>query len=253
MPTVDFETKCYENDWEIILRPAYLRRVIDRSAYPFSARRVIINNVSDRGFVEAAAKAAIADGAIDEYIFVEDNAAAALDFFQIDKASFGRGYVYSISELVGLHASNADYLLHFASDSYPRRRSRWIEPAIELMEDRSDMIVANLCWNNRYKQARKQSFDVEGDFFISYGFSDQCYLAKMSVFRAPIYGEDHPESARYPDYADELFEKRVDAYMRNHEAKRLTYALQSYTHQNIPKVGLKRAWRQYSPFVSHWL
>jgi hypothetical protein len=246
---VDFETKCYENDWEIVLSDGYLRTVTSRCAHPFSKRRLIINNVKLRGPVETAARAAIARGDLDEYLFAEDYAAAALEFFQIDKSSFGRGYVYSISELVGLYASTADYLLHFASDSYPKRRSRWIEPAIELMENRSDLVIANLCWNNRYRQAKNQSFDQAGDFFVSYGFSDQCYLAKMSVFRAPIYGEHNPASARYPDYADELFEKRVDAYMRNHGAKRLTYRFESYTHRNIPKSGLKRAWRQFRPLA----
>ncbi len=246
---VDFETKCYENDWEIVLGNGYLRAITGRCAYPFSKRRLVINNVKRRDPVESAARAAIARGDLDEYLFVEDHADAALEFFQIDKASFGRGYVYSISELVGLNASKADYLLHFASDSYPRRQSRWIEPAIELMEGRSDMVVANLCWDNQYRQAEKESFDQAGDFFVSHGFSDQCYLAKMSVFRAPIYGEDNPASARYPDYADDLFEKRVDAYMRNHGAKRLTHRSESYMHRNIPKSGLKRAWRRFRPMA----
>ncbi|WP_208646382.1 hypothetical protein [Mesorhizobium waimense] len=247
--TVDFETKCYENDWEIVLKPAYLRAVVDRCVYPFSKRRVIINNVSDRAAVEAAARATIEAGALDEYLFAEDHADAALSFFDIDKASFGRGYVYSICELVGLYASNADYLLHFASDSYPKRRHNWIEPAIDLMQSRDDLVTANLCWNDRYKEAKAESFDTAGDFLIGFGFSDQCYLAKLSVFRATIYGERNPASERYPDYADELFEKRVDAYMRNHGAKRLTHRSQSYVHRNIPKGGLKRVWRGMRPLA----
>ncbi|QPC95177.1 hypothetical protein GA829_16695 [Mesorhizobium sp. INR15] len=249
VPTVDFETKCYDNDWEIVLGKGYLRTVVDRCAHDFSRRRLIVNNVKARGPVEAAAKAAIARGDLDEYLFAEDRAAAALEFFQIEKSSFGRGYLYSISELVGLHASTADYLLHFASDSYPRRRHQWVASAIELMESRSDFVVANLCWNKRARAARAESFDRQGEFFIGYGFSDQCYLAKTSVFRAPIYNEHNAASERYPDYADELFEKRVDAYMRNHDLKRLTYGSQSYRHRNIPKSGIKRAWRRLWPLA----
>ena len=241
---VDFETKCYENDWEIVLASAYLRAVVGRGAYPFSTRRVIINNVTNRKRVEAAATAAIEVGTLDEYLFAEDPADAALAFFDIDKASFGRGYVYSICELVRLYASKADYLLHFASDSYPKRRHGWIAEAIGLMQSRDDLVTANLCWHGRHDQAEAESFDALGDFLIGFGFSDQCYLAKLAVFRSRIFGEHNPTSERYPDYAGELFEKRVDAYMRNHDAKRLTHRSQSYVHGNIPKGGIKRIWRR---------
>lgn len=247
--TVDFETNCYENDWRIVLGRHYLRVVLDRCAYPFSRRRLIVNNVRKRRPVEAAAKAAIARGHLDEYLFVEDRADAALDFFELDRTSLGRGYLYSISELVGIHASTADYLLYYKGDSYPNRRYRWIDPAIRLMESRSDLVVANLCWNDRFDEARSESFDRAGEFLVGYGFSDQCFLAKMSVFRAPIYNEQNPASARYPDYAGDSFEKRADAYMRNHEAKRLTHGSQSYTHKNVPKGGIARVLRRLRPFA----
>lgn len=248
-PTVDFTTNCYENDWRIVLGKHYLRVVIDRSAHDFSRRRLVINNVRQRAPVEAAAKAAVDRGDIDEYLFVEDHAAAALEFLQIDRASFGRGYPYSISELVGIYASKADYLLYYMSDSYPKRRHSWIKPALQLLENRGDLVVANPCWNDRFAEAAAESFGQEGDFLIGYGFSDQCFLAKMSVFRSPIYNERNPASERYPGYADEAFEKRVDAYMRNHGAKRLTHRFESYMHRNIPKSGLKRAWRRFRPLA----
>lgn len=246
---VDFETKCYENDWEIILDPAYLKGVVDRCAYQFSKRRVIINNVSSRPRVEAAAMKAIELGALDEYVFAQDRADQALDFFRIDRNSFGRGYVYSICELVGLYVSSADYLLHFASDSYPMRQHAWLAQAIELMQSRDDLVTANLCWNERYGEAARESFDEAGDFLIGYGFSDQCYLAKLDLFRTPMFNERNTASERYPDYADELFEKRVDAYMRNHQLKRMTHRQASYRHRNIPKSGLGRAWRRFRPLA----
>ncbi|MEP6567283.1 MAG: hypothetical protein ABJB10_19295 [Mesorhizobium sp.] len=247
--SVDFATKCYENDWQIVLGKDYLRVVVERSAHTFSRRWLIINNVKARGPVEAAAKAAVARGDLDEYLFAEDCADAALKFLQIDKASFGRGYFYSIGELVAIHASTADYLLYYTGDAYPKRRFRWIEPAIQLMESRSDFIVANLSWNDRFEKARSESFGQDGDFLVGYGFSDQCFLAKMSVFRAPIYNEPHPTPERFPAYPAAPFEQRVDAYMRNHGAKRLTHRFQSYTHKNIPKGGLMRVWRRLRPLA----
>ncbi|QPC93295.1 hypothetical protein [Mesorhizobium sp. INR15] len=248
-PSVDFATNCYENDWQIVLGKDYLRTVIDRCAQDFCMRRLIINNVNSRGPVELEAQAAIARGDINEYIFAEDVASKVLEFFQVDERSFGRGYLYSISELVAIHASSADYLLYYKSDSYPQRRSHWVDAAIRLMEGRNDFVVANLCWNSRFREARSESFGQEREFFVGYGFSDQCFLAKMSIFRGPIYNEHNPASERYPAYADEPFEKRVDAYMRNHGAKRLTHSSESYTHKNVPKDGLKRIWRRLRPLA----
>ncbi|MEO5758857.1 MAG: hypothetical protein ABIQ51_18555 [Mesorhizobium sp.] len=246
--TVDFEINCYWNDWRIVLGRRYLRVVLDRCAHQFSRRRLIINNVAKRRPVEAAAKAAIARGDLDEYLFVEDHADAALEFFQIDRASLDSGYLYSISELVGIHASTADYLLYYKSDSYPNRRHQWIGQAIQIMESRSDLVVANLCWNDLFEEARLESFDQAGDFLVGYGFSDQCFLVKMSVFRAAIYNEQNPASERYPAYGGESFEKRADAYMRNHGVKRLTHGSESYTHKNVPKGGIDRIRRLLWPF-----
>ncbi|TPJ66492.1 hypothetical protein [Mesorhizobium sp. B2-7-1] len=248
-PTVDFTTNCYENDWQIMLARGYLRVVLDRCCHDFNRRRLVINNVRERARVEAAAAAAVARGDIDEYLFVDDHAAAALEFFQVSKTSLGRGYLYSISELVALHISDASYLLYYKGDSYPKRRFRWIDDAVGLMEGSGDLVVANLCWNDRFDLARSESFGQQGDFLVGYGFSDQCFLVKMSIFRAPIYNEENPASARYPDYAGESFEKRVDAYMRNHELKRLTHRRQSYVHKNVPKRGLGRILRRLRPLA----
>ena len=250
---VDFTTNCYENDWQMVLGKRYLHTVIERCSYSFSKRWLVINNVKQRGAVETAAKAAVARDDIDEYLFAEDHAAAALEFFQIDQASFGRGYLYSISELVGIYASSAAYLLYYMGDSFPKRRHHWIAPALALMERQADLVVANPCWNDKFKKAKQESPGQIDDFFLGYGFSDQCFLAKMSIFRNPIYGEKNQASERYPLYADEPFEKRVDAYMRNHHLKRLTHRSDSYIHQNVPGRGIKRWWRQIRPFVSPWL
>ena len=46
--TVALETKCWEGDWERILRTDYLRLLCDRNCYPFPSRLLVINNVADR-------------------------------------------------------------------------------------------------------------------------------------------------------------------------------------------------------------
>jgi hypothetical protein len=69
------------------------------------------------------------------------------------------------------------------------------------------------------------------------------YLVKTADFKAPIYNETHPESERYPEYGGELFEKRVDSWMRRHDYQRLTFKHGSYIHKNFPKNRLKRKMR----------
>jgi hypothetical protein len=49
--TVTFETKCYENDWEILLKTRRLQTMIERHHYPFARRILYINNVRDPAVV----------------------------------------------------------------------------------------------------------------------------------------------------------------------------------------------------------
>jgi hypothetical protein len=73
------------------------------------------------------------------------------------------------------------------------------------------------------------------DFYIGFGFSDQCYLIKTSDFKKSIYNEINTNSERYPKYGGELFEKRIDSYMRNNNLYRITSKEISYIHKNFPK------------------
>lgn len=113
-------------------------------------------------------------------------------------------------------------------------------------------VIANPTWNFRYNDMRKECerFGFTGDFGVSQGCSDQCYLIKTSEFKKQIYKYKHPDSERYPKYGGELFEKRVDSYLRCTNHLRLNYAKASYIHANFPKKKLRR--RIYF-FISHTL
>ena len=252
METVTFETKCYENDWEFVLKTNYLDEMLRRCSFPFTHKQLIINNVSDISLVSKYAEEKVKAGIIDAYYIAEDYAEDSLRFFEIDRSSFGRVYYYSISELVGLYLSKTTYHLHFSSDAIMGRNSaiNWIESAMRLMNMYSDFVVANPLWNYRHQDAFNESIDEIEDFYIGYGFSDQCYLVKNEMFRKPIYNEHNIASSRYPIYGGELFEKRVDSYMRNHELKRITHKEVSYIHQNFPKNELLRLARKLRIYLN---
>lgn len=238
---ITFETKCYENDWQLMLKSNYLSTMIKRCNHKFDKKILYINNVRDFKVVKEYADKAVSKGIIDEYYVVEDYSKEALEFFDIDKDSFEGGYYYSIAELVSIFLCKTEYLLHFSSDAMMEKNSgNWIDDAITTMNLDKKFIVANAVWNHQFAEAKSESIDQRENWFIGQGFSDQCYLIKGDIFKNKIYNFKHEESERYPKYGGELFEKRVDSYMRENDLYRLTSKNYSYLHNNIPKSSYSK-------------
>jgi len=233
--SITFETKVWENDWELILKTSHLAEQISRQNYAFDSKVLFINNVHDRSLVEASAQNLVNKAVIDKYVYVDEYAAEALKFFRLSREKLGVGYYYSIAELVSIYLSTTDYILHFSGDSITEKNtsSHWLQASLDLLETRLDVKVCNLTWNKRYAEAKSESSSEDADFYYGYGFSDQMYLVRTMDFRAPIYDELNIASQRYPKYGGELFEKRVDAWMRNNNFIRATYKHASYLHKNF--------------------
>lgn len=227
---VTFETKCYEKDWRDVLDRDWLTSMIHHHGYEFTERILYINNVENFAPVIALAKQRVNEGILTSYVIVEEYASDALSHFEIEKSSFRGGYYYSISELVSLYLAKTNYVLHMSGDSILPVPINWIPAAISKLEQNEMIKVANPTWNFKYDEARRESDGEDDAFFYGYGFSDQCYLVRTQDFQRPIFNETHPLSERYPDYGGELFEKRVDAWMRNHAYQRITYKHGSYIH-----------------------
>jgi hypothetical protein len=144
-----------------------------------------------------------------------------------------------------------EYLLHYSSDSFIEESDvNWIEKAICVFEKRNDIMVANPTWNFSYEEVKNESLNETEDFYIGYGFSDQCFLIRTSDFKKQIYNETHVDSNRYPRYGGELFEKRVDSFMRNHNKLRLTCKLVSYVHKNFPKKSFLNEFHLFTNYIA---
>jgi len=243
-PTITLETKCWEHDWKRILDGERLRLLVDRNAYPFSEKVLMINNVKNYSVVSKCAERTIQQGWLSKYIIVEEHAAEALDFFAISRGSLGIGYPYSIAELVGIFLCRSDFLLHFAGDCIPATTSDWVSRAVHLMSQDPRVKVCNLDWDEKHMETKNGSMGGMEDFCIGNGFSDQCYLVRSKEFRQRIYNESNPASARYPRYGGELFEKRVDSWMHNNGHLRATYKHAHYIHKNWPLPPLARLYRR---------
>jgi hypothetical protein len=239
--TVTFETKCYERDWEYVVRTGRLQKAIRMCRYPFDRITLYVNNVRDPKKVARYAEKLVVSGVISEFVHVFDFADQVLEAFGCDPGTFKGGYYYSISEMVGIYRCTTDYLLHFSSDSMMENKEEWIGSAIERMEHDRRILVANPTWNRKFHEAKEDSDREDETFFIGNGFSDQCYLIPAARFRSPIYGEREQAFGRnYPRYGGESFEKRVDAYMRNHGFLRITSKKASYRHRNYPRSKLSK-------------
>ena len=235
---VTFETKCWENDWRLMLQTDHLAEMINNCGYAFAEKILFINNVNNPEKVKKYAEKAVKNGIIDKYVMVEEYADEVLKHFDIEKDDFAGGYYYSISELVSIYLCRTKYLLHFSSDSYipnEYKAVEWIDPAIKLMEETPEFIAANPVWNYHFDEGENESYDETDEFWISKGFSDQCYLINTDVFKNRIYNCRHEAAEKYPKYGGELFEKRVFSYMMTEGKSRLTSKKLSYISCNVTK------------------
>ena len=248
IPSVTLETKCWEGDYKRILRSRHLRTLAEANMYPFAERWLMINNVKSYSTVCRLAETAMKERCITRYFVVEEHAKDALEFFGLDRESLGIGYVYSIAELVSLYLCKSDFLLHFAGDCHPDHPSDWIPETLAFLGSDSRVKVANLSWICPHSPPYLEAEEIHDGFYVGYGFSDQCYMVRTADFRQTIYGERHPASARYPGYGGELFEKRVDSWMRNNGYLRATYRYGAYRHESSPRT-LKGTIRHYSALM----
>ncbi|NJB69137.1 hypothetical protein GGQ74_002831 [Desulfobaculum xiamenense] len=239
--SITFETKTWENDWGVMLKTPRISEMIRNCGYAFDERILYINNVRSRSKVEKAADRLVQKGVLTEFVCVEDYANDALDYFGLTRDELGKGYYYSIAELVSIYRAKTDFILHFSSDSEPQSsQDDWLDVGMRTLREKKDVAVFNLCWNERYDAARSESAEEDELCCYGYGFSDQMYLVRANDFKNRIYHYSHPASERYPDYGGELFEKRVDSWMRTMGQKRATFMHSSYVHKNFPKTRYGR-------------
>lgn len=141
-------------------------------------------------------------------------------------------YHNAIGPLTAIYLCQSDYLLYLTGDVRLDEPIEWIQRALGIMEKDSRYKVANLTWNNRSEEARRESVrSYKGFYVAAQGFSDQLFLVKRSDFRAPIYREIREDASHFP--RGDVFEKRVFSMMKNHGWLRLIYAKGSYIHEHV--------------------
>jgi hypothetical protein len=230
-PTVTFATSCWEKDWRLLLLdPDYLaQRQIGHHRFPFAEKLLVINNVIDKEAVQKAAEKKVEEGVLTRYVFAEN----ILPFFSLSRSDFNEWQYYNaLAPLAAIYHGRSDYLLYLTGDVYLKKPIDWIAAAVRFMEKKKSVKVANLLWNDKYEEAKREAYRRTWNFFVAKeGFSDQMFLVRTKEFRAPIYNEMRKDAAHYP--RGDVFEARVFSFMKNRGWERITFRRGSYTHENV--------------------
>lgn len=247
-PTVSFATCCWEKDWRHLLCDSEYMRVyqVGNHRFPFQEKILIINNVLDLPKVIKAASALVETGVLTRFVIAEEIQDEIMRFFQLERKDFTSGadaihypgvnadwvYYNALGPLAAIYTVKSDYLLYLTGDVRLDQEVSWIEKALSKMEKNPLYKVANLTWNEKYSEAKAESYKRKWDFYVAkQGFSDQMFLVKSADFKQPIYGEIREDSSHFP--RGDVWEKRVFSYMKNRGWERITYRRGSYTHKNF--------------------
>lgn len=248
IPTVSFATIVWEKDWKyVLLDPGYLPTLqIKNNCFDFLEKILIINNVNNLDEVRDAAQHWVQKGVLTKVIVAQEIEKEMTSFFQVQRQDFKIGedarfyenvncdwlYYNALGPLSAIYSAKGDYLLYLTGDVRLDQKVDWIEPSLEMMENHSKLKVANLVWNGKMGEAKRESYRRTRDFFIAkQGFSDQMFLVSQKTFRQPIYGEIREDASHYP--RGDVFEKRVFSYLKNRGFERIIYRHGSYTHENF--------------------
>lgn len=270
---VTLASACYELDYKVILESRYGEKLYCKNlgggGDAFKERLLLINNVDDKAKLKKMADKAIGRSLVDRYYFVDSIADEAMYYLGVDRNSFKErativdnlkriksgkkpiafrdGYLSSIPAICAIYVCKTDYLLYMDEDvvlCYEEDGLKWIRSAIKFMEANGDYVVANPVWNDRYDEAKQESMRELDGFYVSQGFSNQCFLINVKRIYDRFDFNEKPDKdlvKRYPRYAGNCFERRFATYINNHGLYRLTSKNASYIHKDFTKDDI-RSW-----------
>lgn len=222
MSLVTFETKCWEKDWEYIIKEGYEEKLKPFEGYKFNEKLLIINNVNEPAVVCREADKLKERGIIDNWYLVKDYEEEVLSFFNLNKNSFlennNDGYYYSISELTSIYLSKSDFILHFSSDSiFKTNGYNWLTNSLDVMHNNNKVVCTSAFWENKTKNK------------LDYGcrFSDHLYLLKKEIFKRQIYNIKD-SAIWYPAHGGNSFEKIVYSFLYHNKETHLI--MTDYNH-----------------------
>lgn len=235
---VSLFVNCFERDYRQVLEAGFMKAKAGQFHFPFARVIVTLNNIVDAASAVTLAKAAVGRGEIDEYIEVAEALPAALEKCGLALRDLGLVRHYMDFALVAVTHAAPGYLLYCCAEVDLVTPFDWVSDAVAKMESDQRILVANPCWASDLAGAERESLGRDGHYWFGNGFSDQCFLVDAGRLAAPIYRYKHETGSRYPmsDLGD-IFEKRVDAYMRHRNLLRISDSRIFYNHAGVEGLG----------------
>jgi hypothetical protein len=244
-PSVDFFVNCYERDYKDTLAPGFMEKVRNEQAGANIRNWIVsVNNVNDLLDARQRAERAVNRREVDRVVFVADHLEEAMRRTGLTAADLGRVRHFTDWCIVQATCTDSDYICHQSADIRLTRPFNWIDDAVATLEKNPLALVANPYWEWDAEGARREAKYVDGHYFVSTGVCDSFYLAKRKVLDDKIYHEKHEYGNNFNlSWAGEVFEQRLDAYMRNHGLLRITDSRIGVIHTApwgtaYPKFGL---------------
>lgn len=232
---VDLVINTFERTYHQVLVPGFFRRIENQNKRKFFKKIVLINNVKSKERVRQLAEILVQQHEIDNYFFVDEIIDTALRKTGFPLKNFEKAPHYSDCTLVAVSLVGSPWIVYWDAEVTLRKPINWVDPSIEKMEKDKRILVANPMWaygeeeveSNIIKETAKSDFN----FSLGYGFSDQLFLARRSQLSRKIYNERCIVSKRYPlSYKTDVFEAKIDAYMRKKHFLRATFIDAIYIH-----------------------
>ena len=228
-PAVELLVNTFERTYRQVLAPGFFPGIAQQNQFEFARRVALIGNVDDRDGAAALAQQRIDDGEIDEVFWVDEQLPSALVRTGLTQRDLGDVPFFTDWALVAVTLPGCDWLLHWDADIELESPADWITPTLALMEEDRRLLVGNPNWEADTLDA--EAIERRPPFVIGRGFSDQLFLVRRSELARPIYSERCIARLRYPvAHLGDIFEARVDAYMRHHDRLRATHADVRYLH-----------------------
>jgi hypothetical protein len=238
---VSLFVNCFERDYRQVLGRGFMKAKASQFQFPFARVVVTLNNIADEATAVALAREAVERGEINEYIEVAQALPKALEKCGLALRDLGLVRHYMDFALVAVTHAKTDYLLYCCAEVDLVTPFDWVSDAVAQMDLDQRILVANPSWASDPGGAQRESLRRDGHYWLGNGFSDQCFLADAGRLAAPIYRYKHETGGRYPmsDLGD-IFEKRVDAYMRHHNLLRISDSRVFYNHVGVEGLGYPR-------------
>lgn len=226
---VDLVVNCFERTYREVLAPGRVSAIEADNRVRFERRTVLVNNVDSRQDAADMAESRVRAGEIDRWAFVEDVLGTALIRTGLSRSDLGPVPYFTDWALVAVTVEGPDYVLLWDADVRLREPSDWITPSLELMNRDPRVLIANPNWE--HPNIGTFTFEVDGNFHLGHGASDQVMLGRRSELGRPIYGDRTLALRRYPvSHLADIFEARIDSHLRRRGRLRASYRPVVYVH-----------------------